>query len=304
MMKRRDFIKASIVGGIGGVAAVRGGLWAVDAGPRVYLASGEAANAVRRVVDGLGGISRFVQPGMVVALKPNISFPNPAGWSTTTSPEVLKGVVEVCRDAGAKRILIVENPMQSDGEKNLERSGLQAAIHEDDIVGFMIIKEERKYQAVEALGAAVLGTVQVAKVIFRADCFINIPVAKSHRETSVSLGLKNLMGLIWDRKVFHEQLDLHRAIADLSLVFRPDLTIMDATRGLLTNGPEGPGRVGNIGKVIAGVDPLAVDAVTVMQAPWNRMSMMPGDVLHLRYAQELGAGTINPEQILQMDLGG
>ena len=78
---------------------------------------------------------------------------------------------------------------------------------------------------------------------------------------------------------------------------------MDATRGLLTNGPEGPGKVGNIGKIIASDDMLAVDAVTVMQGTWNRMVLQPRDVLHLRHAAGMGKGFIDMDRISQAEIG-
>ena len=300
-MKRRDFIKASVIGGIGGLAAARYGFGGDSSD--VYIASGSPEQGVRKVMDAMGGIGAFVKRDSMVAIKPNIAFPNPPGWSTTTSPEVVKALVDLCREAGAKRIFIVDNPMQSNAEKNLQRSGFQEAIPEEDRVQFLILKDERKYEEVSIPGTRELTSVKVAKILSKVDCLINVPVAKSHRETSVSMGVKNLMGLIWDRKIFHEQLDLHYALGELASYIRPDLTIMDATRGLLTNGPEGPGKVGNIGKIIAGRDMLAVDAVTVQQATWNRMALLPRDVLHLRYAAELGQGFIDSDRIFQTEIG-
>ena len=304
-MKRRDFLCTGAAGSIAAAALLRHRLWAAPEEAlkaQVFLASGEPNLAIRKLMDAMGGVSKFVKPGMTVAVKPNIAFANPPAWSTTTSPEVVQAVVQVCRGAGARRILVIDNPMQADPTENLTRSGLREAIPEDEVVQFMMIKDERKYETITPSNTAVLKTVQVARILSKVDCFINMPVAKSHRETTVSMGVKNLMGLIWDRKIFHEQLDLHRAIADLTAVIHPHLTIMDATRGLLTNGPEGPGRVGSIGKILAGTDILAVDAVTVTFAPWNRMTAKPEDVLHLKYAAELGTGIIDLNRIAQTDV--
>ena len=295
-----------MLGSVGTAAVARYGWVATEnitkAPAQVFVASGEPNRAIRKLLEAMGVVARFVQPGMTVVVKPNIAFPNPAAWSTTTSPEVVQAIVQMCRDAGARRILIVDNPLQSDPEENLKRSGFRETILEDEVVQFMMIKDERKYETIIPTNTTVLKTVQVARIVSKADCFINMPVAKSHRETSISMGVKNLMGLIWDRKIFHEQLDLHRAIADLTTIIRPHLTIMDATRGLLTNGPEGPGKVSSIGKIIAGTDMLAVDAVTVIQAPWNRITVKPEDVLHLKYAAKLGIGIIDLERIVQTEV--
>jgi uncharacterized protein (DUF362 family) len=300
MMERRDFIKTGVMGAIGGMAAVRYGFGSDSSD--VYITSAAPEQGVRKVIDAMGGMSRFVQPDSMVAIKPNMSFPNPAKWSTTTSPEVVKAVVDLCLEAGAKRVFVIENPMQADADQNLKRTGIQDAITEENGVQFLMLKDERKYEEVAVQGVKELTSVKVAKILSKVDCFVNVPVAKSHRETSVSMGLKNLMGVIWDRQIFHEQLDLHRALGELIAYVRPDLTIMDATRGLLTNGPEGPGKVGNIGKIIASDDMLAVDAVTVTQGTWNRMVLQPADVLHLRHAAGLGRGIIDMDRINQIQV--
>ena len=100
---------------------------------------------------------------------------------------------------------------------------------------------------------------KIAKLLARCDVFINMPCAKSHAATQVSFGLKNLMGLIFDRTYFHSGTDLHTAIAELATVIKPHITILDATRALVTGGPTGPGKVQDMGTIIAGTNPLAVD---------------------------------------------
>ena len=105
-----------------------------------------------------------------------------------------------------------------------------------------------------------LKKVKLMKDVLESDVFINIPTAKSHAATGVSLGMKGLMGVIWDRKYFHSQ-DIHQAIADLSSVVKVDLTLLDASRALSTGGPAGPGRIVTPQTIVAGIDPVAVDAL-------------------------------------------
>ena len=166
-------------------------------------------------------------------------------------------------------------------------------------------RDERDFETVPAQNAKEFGDVAVAKLLRKADVFINLPTAKAHSGTSVSLGLKNLMGVIHDRRSFHGEYDLHSAIADLAMVVRPQLTILDAHYALLTNGPGGPGRVDQPGTVIAGIDPLAVDAAGVHLAEWNNRATDPGQIRHLALAAERGVGSLHvpEEQIVRTNLG-
>jgi len=139
-------------------------------------------------------------------------------------------------------------------------------------------------------------SVKVAKAVLQADKLINLPTAKSHSATGVSLGLKNLMGLIWERSSLHS-MNLHRAIAELSLVIRPDLTIVDATRALTSGGPGGPGKTVELNTVVAGADVVAVDSYTVGLTPWYNRAYTGKSVKYIAAAAELGLGEIDPEKM-------
>jgi uncharacterized protein (DUF362 family) len=120
------------------------------------------------------------------------------------------------------------------------------------------LNDERFYQSVSVPQGKVIKRLKVMKEVMSCDVFINLPAAKSHSATGVSLGMKGLMGVIWDRGYFHAKVDLHQAIADLSSVIKPTLTIIDASRALITGGPSGPGKVERLDTIIAGVDPVAL----------------------------------------------
>ena len=130
-----------------------------------------------------------------------------------------------------------------------------------------------------------------------ADVIINLPVAKSHAATTVSLGIKNLMGLIWDRDYFHKKVDINQAIADLSLAIKPQLTILDASRVLLTGGPSGPGDVAKPGTLVAGVDPVAIDYFSVGLAAWYGKKFKGRDVAHIVAAHQRGRGEIDLDKL-------
>ncbi len=279
--------------------------WGVGAQPpppRVVVARGKATEAVRLAIEALGGMGSFVKPGDRVLLKPNASFPNPPGWGCNTSPEVVAVVARLCLEAGAKRVLVVDNTL-GNPELCLSRSGIKGALEGIPGVHLLAPKDRDLYKEVEIPKGRALRRTQVMREVLEADRWISLPTAKSHSATGVSLGLKGLMGLVWDRGVFHRDLDLDQAIADLATILRPTLTVMDATRGLLTAGPGGPGQVERWDKVVAGLDPLAVDAYTVTLGTWYGQKVRPDQVKHLRAARDLGLGIIDPARMEIVEKG-
>jgi uncharacterized protein (DUF362 family) len=134
-------------------------------------------------------------------------------------------------------------------------------------------------------------------LLSRADLFINVATAKHHSATQVSLGVKNLMGVIWNRADFHTTMDLSQAIGDLAVLIRPDLTIVDASRVLLTGGPTGPGKIALDMRMFASRDMVAVDSAVVGRYPFGDRSIRPHDIPHLRSAAELGVGVDDLDRI-------
>ena len=133
---------------------------------------------------------------------------------------------------------------------------------------FLPFKKRKFFGEIKIPQGKVLERAEIFKEILDGHVLINIPVAKSHSATGVSLGLKGLMGMIWDRESFHSQFNINQAIADLATVIKPQLTILDATRALVSGGPGGPGEVKKPNLIIAGIDPIAVDSYGVSIVPW------------------------------------
>jgi uncharacterized protein (DUF362 family) len=304
---RRDFIKVSI-GAIGCIAAGTKlkpkDLCAQDStrtspnggGARLAAVQGETVKAVIKAIEMLGGMGIFVRAGQTVLLKPNVSFPNPEGWGTDTSPGLVKAVAIEALKAGAARVIVADNTMRG-GMECFNRSGLTEALAGIEKVKVLPIQEESLFTDVPVPNGRALKTVKIAKLVGKADVLINIPCAKAHNATDVSFGMKNLMGLVWDRGVFHTGTDLHTAIAELSSVIHPHLVILDASRALETGGPSGPGRVLKLNTVVAGTDPLAVDAYATSLANWNNRSVKPAMIKHLLAASRIGIGQIDPARI-------
>lgn len=312
MMDRRNFLKAGMLGAaaVGLVPLHRAG----SAISTPFNPAGQAAlaivdgkdiaAAVRAAVNALGGISSFVKSGDVVLLKPNMSFPNPPEWGTTTHPDVLREVVRLCVEAGAKRIVAVDFPMGR-ASACFERSGMNALAESLPEMTFVELREEQQFEVVAAPKAVEFKELAVAKLARKANVLINLPTAKSHGGTTVSFGMKNLMGLIYNRRAFHGEYDLSSSVADLAGVIRPQLTIMDAVHCLLDSGPQGPGTVKTLNTIIAGSDPVAVDAATLALTQWNGRTLNPSDVRHIALAAERGVGSLHVpmEQIVRTSLG-
>ena len=264
--------------------------------PDIAAVKGDTEKSLNHAIDLLGGINKFVRPGDTVLLKPNISFPNPKTWGTTTSPEVVRTLSEIVIDAGAKRVFVADNTMR-EGTICFDKTGLTSALEKIEKVKIIPLQRENLFTEVLLQNGKAIKSVKIAKLLQRCNVFINLPCAKSHSATEVSFGLKNLMGIIWDRAFFHSGTDIHTAIADLAAVVRPHLTILDATRALTSGGPTGPGKVETMNTIIAGTDPLAVDSYAVSLTNWNKRMLTPESVLHLNHASKIGVGEIDLKKL-------
>ena len=294
-LSRREFIGKTIKTGVAfSLAASVPGIVHAATGTNIDIAvaKGDPAQSVLMVIKALGGIQRFVKTGQVVVLKPNMSFPNPPEWGSTTHPVIVKTVAQLCLDAGAKRVIVLDHPLRRP-EVVMRRAGIAQACEGMSDVHVLALSEQKFYQKVEVPHGKQLHEVEIVKDVLQSDVLINLPVAKSHMDTGVSFGLKNAMGLIWDREYLHQYIDLNQGIADLNTVIKPDLIIMDATRPMTTAGPGGPGNLVQLDTVIAGTDPVAVDSYTVPLAKWYGHQFSGNNVKYIKAAAAMGLGEID-----------
>jgi uncharacterized protein (DUF362 family) len=300
---RRRFIKTIGAAAIGASAIERAlGQPEIASIPTdLVVIKGSAEMAVMKIFEQFGGIARYVTPNCTVLLKPNVSFPNPKTVGSTTSPELVKAIAEAVLQAGAKRVIVADHTM-GDSTLCFQKTGIEAALSSLQNVKIMPLDQENLYAEVPVPNGIALKSVKIAKLIERCDLFINMPCAKSHLSTQVSFGLKNLMGLIWDRQFFHSGTDLHTAIAELATIIKPHFTILDATRSLVTGGPTGPGKIQETKTFIAGVDPLAVDSYAASFVNWNNRTTAAGTIEHLTIAAKLGVGQSDLEKLKILQL--
>ncbi|NLN75705.1 MAG: DUF362 domain-containing protein [Armatimonadetes bacterium] len=251
------------------------------------VASGSDASALtRKAVDALGGMDKLVKSGDFVVVKPNIAWNQPPEVGATTNPEVVGEIVRMCKECGAGRILVIDHVIDRPAEMVLGLTGIMAA-GKNAGAEVVAAQNESDFSRVEIAQGRAIKSDTCLKEILKADVFINAPIAKTHGATTLTLGMKNLMGCIWDRQSWHRS-KLDQCIADYATIIRPDLTILDANRILLTGGPKGPGKTKAVGKVIAGVDPVAVDSYGA-----GLFEMSADDISHIRLAHEMGVGEMD-----------
>lgn len=298
-LSRRAFLKAAGTAAIVAAAGTTGCAarstpavtHAVTAAPHPVSASGRLvvssadspAEAVDKALDAYGGLSGIVRKGDKVLLKANFSFARARDSGAANHPEALVRIAERCRDAGASEVAAVDHTIDS-GALCLEKSGIKAAM---GAAGFTAacINGRGDYEERSVPGTA-LKSALIAKRLSVADVFINVPVIKSHGTTRITAGMKNLMGLVWDRQAFHSPGPLDTCIVDLAGLLKPDLVIGDACRVMKTNGPGGPGDLIEPREIIVGDDQVAVDTYAA-----GLLGLKPEDVDYIRLAAEAGLGS-------------
>jgi len=298
-MNRRVFLKSQmgLLLAAGSSAVLGPGALFAEAAPDLAVAKGKPAAATRAAVELLGGMGAFVTKGARVVIKPNMSFANPPDWATTTHPEVIRELAALCFEAGADDVRVLDHPLRS-AELCLERSGIAAAcqtLGRGDMAH--ALETPSFFEEAEIPEGKEMRSNSFMKDALNADVLIAAPVAKSHGSAGVSLSLKGMMGLIWNRGAMHSRYDLSESIVDLNTKLRADLTVIDATRVLTSNGPFGPGKVITPDTVIASRDPVAADAYTVASFQWWGRSIAPDQVKHIRLAHERGLGRMDVQNL-------
>jgi len=299
---RRDFIKGMAATGVGiyGLQLAGGVLTSAQADSNVQLAvaqgdlaSGPDPELIKRVtrqaVDALGGMSKFVSKKSVVLVKPNIGWNRTMEQAANTNPYVVEAVVEMCREAEAKKVKVLDHTINP-ARITYERSGIKAAVKRAK--GAMEFTDERKFKQKDIPDGELLKSWPVYEEALDVDVLINVPIAKHHSLTKLTLGIKNIMGLIQNREDVHTRID--QKLADLSTVIKPHLIIMDAYRILTAHGPNAgtPKDIKLAGQVIAGTDPVAVDSYAA-----TLFELKGEDVGYIKISHDMGLGEIDLDKV-------
>jgi len=245
----------------------------------------DTALAVRKAVELIGGMQSFVSKGDVVFVKPNMSWDRIPVQAANTNPTVIGTVVKMVIEAGAKKVIVVDNSC-NDARRSYIRSGIKEAAEK---AGAKVIYMEDRKLVKTRIDGNVLKEWPVYREALNADKIINVPIAKHHGLSGVTLSMKNLMGLIGGRRNrLHQNLD--ESIVDLTAFFKPVLHILDAVRILKANGPQGGSLkdVEVLNTIAASADPVRIDAFGITLLGKN-----PEEFKHLKTARERGLGTID-----------
>lgn len=257
-------------------------------GDRIFVGKGDdIRSVVRAVIEKMGGMSSLVHKGDVVALKPNIGWTTRPELGACTNPEVVAAVVELCYEAGAKTVRVFDRGCRDDRISYRQSGIADAAKKAGAEVSFV---DKRRFYEVPIGKGKKLKSWPIYEDAVKADVLINIPVAKVHNASGLTLSLKNLMGTAGGgRGTWHQS--LHQKIADYYTVLPCDLGILDAYRVMVTNGPAGgnPQDVRLVKTIVASTDLVALDAFAAKEF----FGKTPEEVRHIEYATDLGIGNMD-----------
>jgi uncharacterized protein (DUF362 family) len=258
-----------------------------------YLAvatGNDPAAITRAAIEALGGMRAFVRRGADVIVKPNVCTASAQEYAATTNPDVVATVVALCLEAGARRVRVMDNPFDSPAPTAYAASGITAAVEKAG--GVMQVMSPFKFVDTAIPRGKALKRCPIYEDILKADLVVNLPIAKQHSLTRLTLGGKNLMGCVTDRQNLH--FNLGQCVADLTSRIRPGLTIVDAVRILVANGPTG-GNLADVKRkdtVIASADIVAADSYAA-----TLFGLKGADVPYLPASAAMGLGTLDLKKI-------
>ena len=260
----------------------------------IAKSSRDPAKLTRLAVDGLGGMKRFISNGDIVAIKPNIGWDRTPAHAANTNPQVVAALVQMAFEAGAKRVIVTDASC-NEPNRCFQRSGIWAAAY--DLGAKIVLPAAHRFREMRMKGD-VLDLWPVYTPLINVDKLINAPVAKHHNLSRYTAAMKNWYGVLGGRRNrLHQNIDT--SIADLATFMRPTLTVVDATRVLMRNGPQG----GNIDdakdmhQVFASVDEVAADAYGC-----TLIGEKPERIPYLKMGHERGIGNMSWEQVRRVEV--
>jgi len=289
-MNRRHFLKTAMITGVSltlpdVLHPFGGNLQAAEKADLVVARGPSPERITKAAVDGLGGIRRFISRGDVVVVKPNVGWDRTPEYAATTNPEVVSTVVRLCYEAGAKRVKVFDHTV-SDPRRCYKQSGISDAARAAGAEVSYI--DDRKFREVKLNGHA-LKSWPIYTEVIQADKIINMPIAKTHGLSTLTLGMKNWMGVMggWRGRI-HQRID--GSLVDVAMLIKPALIVLDAVRILTANGPQGGdlSDVKRLNTVIAGTDQVAVDAFGA-----TLFGLKGADIGHIALGHRAGLGTLD-----------
>jgi len=240
-----------------------------------------------RALAAIGGIERFVSNGNDVIIKPNICTDYYTyEYAATTNPQVIATLVQLSLGAGAKRVRVMDNPFGGTAKSAYKRSGIEDAVTQ--VGGEMEVMNKNKFRKNPIPDGLDIKDWIFYQDVLDADVVINVPIAKNHGTTRLTLGCKNLMGTIQNRGQIHA--NIYQRIADLTSRVKPQLTVVDGIRTLMANGPTG-GNLTDVkmsNTIVASADVVAADSWAT-----SLFGLSPSDIGYIPAAANMGLGTMD-----------
>ncbi len=305
-MQRRNFLKALALAGAAVTLKSTGGMdimaqtfeGAQASGPidLVAVMGGEADIMFRRAITEMGGMKKFVKAGQKIVIKPNIGWDRTPELAGNTNPKLITEIIKQCFAAGAKEVTVFDHTCD-DWRKSYKTSGIEDAAK---AAGAKVVPahEETYYRTISLPNGKSLKEAKIHEAILDCDAWINVPILKNHGGANLTISMKNHMGIVWDRGIFHRS-DLQQCIADIcSMQKKAILNVVDAYRVLKTNGPRGRSESDVVTPkgLFISQDIVAVD--TAATQFFNQIREMPLDhVGHLANGQALKLGTMDLEKL-------
>jgi uncharacterized protein (DUF362 family) len=253
---------------------------------------------VRKALAALGGMERFVPKGAQVIVKPNICVAyHTYEYAATTNPWVVGALVKMCIEAGAQSVKVLDYPFGGSAQEAYAKSGIQEQV--EAAGGEMVLMSGFKYVSMPIQLGTALKKTEVYEDVLKTDVLINVPIAKHHGSARLTLGMKNLMGVVRNRSALHA--NLGQCIADLNTLLRPQLTVIDAVRVLMNHGPSGGNLedVQQLDTILASPDVVATDSYAT-----SFFGKRPEEIPYIQAALDLGLNRYDPKNLKIEELSG
>ncbi len=296
-MDRRTFVKKSLGASVafGAIMKSRNIFETFGTAPLPYdlvaVRGSEPELMFDQGIKAFGGMKTFVKKGDRVLVKPNIGWDVPPERGGNTNPKLVARIIQHCLEAGAKEVTVVDHPCD-EWQRCYSNSGIQKAVKD---AGGKIVPgaSESYYQSVSIKNGKALTSAKEHEAILASDVFINVPILKSHSGTRITIGMKNLMGNVWDREYWHRT-DVNQCIADFSTYRRPTLNVLDAYYVMKQNGPRG---ISTNDLVAMKSQLLSTDILALDVAGAKLFGEKPDDVRHIQIASEMKIGRSDLENL-------
>lgn len=253
----------------------------------VAIKGGEPDSMFDEAIKSFGGMKKFVKPNQSVVIKPNIGWDTSPERAANTNPKLVSQIVKHCLDAGAKDVYVFDHTCDN-WTSCYTNSGIEKAAKD---AGAKVVtgNSERYYQKVTVPNGKRLQETTVHELILDTDVFINVPVLKHHDGAGLTISMKNLMGVVWDRRFWHRN-DLHQCIADFPTFKRPDLNIVDAYYVMKKNGPRGVSEADilTLKSQIISTDIVAADAAAA-----KLFGIEPKEIEYIKIADAMKIGKMD-----------